>query len=154
MKITKVFGIFLLLMAIYSPILSGCGSTDTTTAPQPTPIPTPIPTPKPDTSTITGRVISPDGSPIKNTVVRLANVYRQNEDGAYVLDSANSPAAFTDSNGIFVFNDTQAGEFVFVVGDPMSKYDVIADEAGQARTWLAEANQIVDWGQIITNYKP
>ena len=86
--------------------------------------------------------------------MHLAAVYRQGEDGAYVLDSANSPGAFTDQEGRFVIPNIAPGEFVLVIGDPMSNYTVVSDADGKVRTWAAAANQILDMEQIRSDFTP
>jgi hypothetical protein len=142
---------FLLIGLLF---LTGCRS-DPSVQPPSTLAPTSIPLPEADKATVKGQIVSEkDRSPIQDTVVRLAAVYRQGEEGAYVLDSANSPGAFTDQEGRFVIPNIPPGEFVLVIGDPMSNYTVISDADGKVKTWAAAANQILDLEQILTDFTP
>lgn len=95
-----------------------------------------------------------NGKPHKQVLVRLAEVYRQEDQGAYVLDNANSPGAYTDDNGFFVIPDISPGEYVLVIGDPMVSYTIVADKNGLAKVWSAEKDKISDLGTVQVNYTP
>lgn len=150
--LSPVFSFVILIICLL--LITGCQSSQPI-KPTPTPAPTSIPLPEADKATVKGQIVSEkDRSPIQDTVVRLAAVYRQGEEGAYVLDSANSPGAFTDQEGRFVITNIPPGEFVLVIGDPMSSYTVISDADGKVKTWAAAANQILDLEQILTDFTP
>jgi hypothetical protein len=151
----RVFFLDLLLICVI--LLTGCQPSQATSSPTqaPTQSPTSIPLPEPDKATVIGQIVSQeDRSPIRDTVVHLAAVYRQGEEGAYVIDSANSPGAFTDQEGRFVIENITPGEFVLVIGDPMTNYAVVSDEEGKVKTWAAASNQILDMDQIRTDFIP
>jgi hypothetical protein len=80
--------------------------------------------------------------------VRLAEVARQGDEGAFVLDTAFSPGDITDDTGHFRFDNVDAKEYVIVVGDVYSVYKIIAEPSGQARVWKAEPDQILDVGEL------
>ncbi|MEN4011825.1 MAG: hypothetical protein ROW48_07310 [Bellilinea sp.] len=112
-----------------------------------------VPTPEQGKSNLTGRIMTVQGKPLTETVVRLAEVYRDGENterGAYLLDTAFSPGTITDNRGFFVFINLLPGEYVVVVGDVESNnYVIIADEKGIARTWKTMENQILDLGKLV-----
>ncbi len=113
--------------------------------------------PKPDAgkATVKGKVFSTsENKPYPKAPVWLAEVYRQGEEGAYVLDHAFSPAAFADDKGFFVISNVEPKEYVIVVGDPDGLYVVIPDDAGRARVWKTEADKILDVGTINVSLSP
>ncbi len=100
-------------------------------------------------ATVTGRILSlKTGKPLANTGMRLAEVVRQGGQGAFVLDTANSPGTSTDNNGYFVFKDIPPKEYVMVVGDVMATYVIVPDPSGKARVWNAPADQVTKVGDI------
>jgi uncharacterized membrane protein len=112
------------------------------------------PTPETGMATIVGQIISMDtDKPLGNTVVRLAEVYYEGDEGAYVLDTAFSPGDITNAEGYFVFPSTKAGDYVIVVGDieKYGEYEIIAESSGKAKVWKAKANEITDVGKLIVN---
>lgn len=106
--------------------------------------------PSADKSMATGRVIDEEsGEPIGGITIKLAEVYREGGEGAYVLDTAFSPSTITDEEGGFVFADIEPGEYVIVVGDIYESYQVIADDSSQkAAIWEAQANQVMEIGEL------
>lgn len=100
-------------------------------------------------ATVVGRVLSQQtGAPLANTPVRLAEVYREGDQGAYVLDGARSPGAVTGGDGGFVISNIEAKEYVVVIGDPYGKNVVVPDPSGKARVWMAAADQVLDIGSL------
>jgi hypothetical protein len=99
---------------------------------------------------LTGRVVATEGDkPIASTVVRLAQVHRgTGDEGAFVLDGANSPGTMTTSAGYFVFQNVDAFEYVLVVGDAMGVYAIVADKNGKARVWALTPDAYFDAGTI------
>jgi len=105
----------------------------------------------PDTgkATVIGKVVSlRDGLPMANTVVRLAEVYRQGDEGAFVLDGAYSPGDITDEQGSFTIENVDAKEYVIVVGDVYDKYQIIAEPNDEAKVFLAVEDEILDVGEL------
>ncbi len=101
-----------------------------------------------------GQVVSADtGEPLGNTVVRLAEVYYEGEDGAYVLDTAFSPGDITNNDGYFIFSSVDARDYVIVIGDveDYGEYEIIAEPSGEAKVWEAESNQILNVGKLEVN---
>ncbi len=113
-----------------------------------------IPAPEAGKATLAGRIVSPDGKPLADTPVRLANVHREGDRGAYILDLARSPGNFSDANGYFVIPNIEAAEYTIVVGDPETLYTVIANKDGSATTWTPKAGQVLDVGTLKVELKP
>jgi hypothetical protein len=93
-------------------------------------------------ASVVGKLVSSiTGKPLANTIIRLAEVYRQGGEGAYVLDGANSPGAISDAEGNFLIKGIPAQEYVVVVGDVMDVYTIITDETKKAKVFNVEANK-------------
>jgi len=137
---------FASLMLIVLFLLSGCSQVSPAfelTSPEATA----IPTPEPGLAIVTGQIIDKNyDEPLNNTVVRLAEVFREGDEGAYVLNEAFSPGARTDINGIFVFANVDAREYVIVVGNVTDVYTIIKNDDGTPRIWNAVADEIMDVG--------
>ena len=119
------------------------------------PLITPPAQPEPGMATVTGRVISENTElPLAETIVRLAEVVRQDEEAAYVLDVAFSPGTDSDGEGFFIFENVDPIEYVIVVGDVYENYKVIVDEEGKAKPWKAVENQILKVGELIVDLSP
>lgn len=116
--------------------------TDSTTEPQ-------ISTPETGKATLIGKVVSlRDGLPMPNTIVRLAEVYRQGDEGAFVLDGAYSPGDITDEQGSFAIENVDVKEYVIVVGDVYDKYQIIGEPNNAAKVFQAVADEILDVGEL------
>jgi hypothetical protein len=106
-----------------------------------------------DTATVTGHVVSSQtGEPLSNTTVRLAQVYWNEGEAAFVIDGARSPGAITDESGVFVVPDITAQEYVLVIGNlETGDYVIIPDErdSNKARVWNAEEGEVLDMGEIV-----
>ena len=102
--------------------------------------------PQPEKTTVTGFVFSDRTElPIMNVPVSLAEVFREGESAAYVLDGAQSPLAHTDKNGRFAFNNILPGEYVVVIGSvEINDYIILTEPSGQAKVWAATAGNILD----------
>lgn len=111
------------------------------------------PPPAADKTTVAGRVINSGGGS-SNLPVRLAAIYRQGDQGAFVLDLAHSPGAFTDKDGYFVIPNIEAREYTIVVGDPEATYTIMSDSKGQALTWKPEVGKVLNVGDLKVNIKP
>lgn len=145
----------LLLLIIFSACSSQTSSDPIPTQSQPKEIS--FPTPETDKAVFAGRVVDMSGTPISNLQLRLAEVYRsedESSDGAYILDTAFSPGAISDENGYFVFSNIEPMEYVLVLGNPEKVYEIITDESGKAKVWETEANQVLDIGELRTDFDP
>jgi hypothetical protein len=113
---------------------------------------TPPAVPDEGKATVVGRVINKNGSgPIVDATIRLAEVFREGEGGAFVVNLATSPSTRTDAEGYYIIENIPPGEYVIAVGEgeSMAEYDVIEDSTGkQARVWMATAGQVNDWGEV------
>jgi hypothetical protein len=108
-------------------------------------------------ATVTGQVLSiKTNTPMANTVVRLAGVHREGDQGAYLLDTAFSPGDITDEQGYFVFENIDPGEYVMVVGnvEAYNEYVIIPEPSGKPLVYNFEANKIEDVGELIVNLEP
>lgn len=141
-------------------ILSACASQ--TSSPEPE-VPTTdpqvpnFPTPESEKASFAGRVVDTNGKPISNLQLRLAEVYRSEDsspDGAYVLDTAFSPGAISNENGYFIFSNIEPMEYVLVLGNPESVYEIVLNQMGKAKVWQTKANQVLDIGELITDFNP
>jgi hypothetical protein len=108
-----------------------------------------VPAPAEGKTTVKGRVISEQSKqPMPGVPVRLAEVVRDGDAGAYILDVAFSPGAITDEGGYFVISDVDAMEYVIVVGDVYDLYMVIQDSQRTAKVWDAPHDQVLDTGTL------
>lgn len=168
----KIFKIIHLLLTII--IFIGCGSenvrespnpisplpTETTSSTLSSPLPkitvtvTPLPQPQESKATITGRIVSEEGYPISDVTIRIAEVYRQEEEGAFVLDDAFSPGSTTDRYGFFAIENIEPKEYVIVVGDPRTQYDIVSKGSGEAHVWEVLQDQILDVGKLEVDLHP
>ncbi len=116
---------------------------------------TPIPTPQAGKAVAIGQVLSETtGNPLGDTIIRLAEVYRQGGEGAFVLDGARSPGAITDDQGRFLIPDIEPVEYVVIVGDVFGEYVILAQPSGEARVWTAEENAVLDLGVLEADLAP
>lgn len=104
-------------------------------------------------ATVTGVVLSElNNAPLVNVPIFFAETFYDGDSAAFVLDGAFSPSTVTDSVGRFAFIDIPPGEYVLVIGNPeVTDYEIILDETRKARVWTANANEIVDLGEIQTD---
>ena len=102
-----------------------------------------------------GRIVErTDGEPITNISVRLAQVYKQDNEEVFVLDDAFSPGDITDDEGWFVIKDVEAQTYVIVVGDANSAYEIISKSPGTARVWKLPPDEVTDVGTLKVNLRP
>lgn len=104
---------------------------------------------------LVGQVISTiTNTPLYKVPVRLAKVYRERDKAIFVLDSAFSPGAVTDEGGYFSIADIEPGEYVIVVGNPESLYEIISDSSGEAKVWRLMPDQVIDVGVLRVSISP
>jgi hypothetical protein len=102
--------------------------------------------------TLVGKVISKkNGEPVSNVPVRLAEVYYEGDEGAYVLDGAFSPGDVTDENGDYLIENVDAKGYVIIVGDVMDQYEVIVSEDGKPRVWSFPTDEVFDVPVLTVN---
>ena len=144
MKILNSILILILFLGI-----SACKDTSTYQVDQPE-----VNQPESGKSTVIGSVFSTTtDAPLSNVDIRLAEVVRVEDrpdvgNGLYVLDQAFSPGAVTDENGSFVVEDTEAKEYVIIIGDVERAYEVIVNESGKPKVWKAIPDQILNVGEL------
>lgn len=147
-----------LIMAL---VVVGCGggtATPSAQAPDTTQLPADVQNiqpPEAGKATLKGRALALDGRPLPNIVMRLAEVVRgEGQEGAFVLDAAQSPGSSTDGQGYFVFSNIPPQEYVVVVGDVEGAYKIATDDQGMTRVWDAKVNEITDAGEIKVDLQP
>jgi hypothetical protein len=146
-----VYACLLLVLAACSqvPDLTTTGLTGTAL-----PTATTIPQPEAGKGTMIGVLVSiPDQAPVPNTAVRLAEVYRKGEQGAFVLDGAYSPGDITDEQGNFIIPNIDAKEYVIVVGDVYGKYVIVAEPSGEGKVYAVAPDEITDIGQLVVDWR-
>jgi hypothetical protein len=118
--------------------------------------PTPLPTLAPGKAMVIGRVIADkSGQPISKQPVWLAEVRRQGDQAAFMLNTSSSPFSPTDQQGGFVIANVDPQEYVIVVGDPHSSdYEIIAESPDTARVWKLQADQTLDVGELRVWFGP
>jgi hypothetical protein len=131
----------------------------------PTPIPFQFPedlsavTIEPGKVVVIGRLISSiTGQPIANTPVRMAQIYyaeegnRDPEQGAWALNNAFSPFAYSNENGYFIFENVDPMDFVVFVGDILDRYNTETNENERPIPHTALADELTDLGDIRVEY--
>jgi hypothetical protein len=87
-----------------------------------------LPSPEPNHAIIHGKLLSPANDPVKDMSVRLAMVYRfDDEEGTFILDDAQSPSATSDENGDYVFLNIIPGEYVLFIGSIHINYKIVSE---------------------------
>lgn len=116
----------------------------------------PMPTPATGKAVMYGQALSSkDGKPFVNTPVRLAQIYRKGDQGAFVLDMANSPSSLTDADGNFTIININPAEYLLVIGKPEdNNYVLYQDKNGKPNTYQITANQTVKVGTLRVDYTP
>lgn len=120
----------------------------------PTPVATDTsdqPTPSLSTPALTGKLISVSTSrPLANTPVHLAEVFwnEDHTDGAFVLNTAQSPAAATNGDGFFSFNELSPADYVLVVGDTPGDNVIVSNTDGTARVYTVQDDKVTNIGQV------
>lgn len=110
-------------------------------------------TPEPSKSIIQGQLINMDGRPFEGMTVRLARVYRENnEGGAFVLDEANSPLSLTDSNGEYQFLNIDPGEYVLFVGSLNDRYKIVSGPDENPNIYSVRANEVLEIETIVVEF--
>ncbi len=126
--------------------ISGSGAAFVSPPPPPA---TSIAPPEAGKASIVGQVLSLNTrAPLADIPVRLAEVYRQGDQAAMVLDGAFSPGDITDDQGQFTIENVAPGEYVIIVGDVTAEYEVIAEPPGKARVWELASDQVLNAGVL------
>jgi hypothetical protein len=146
----KLIASILLMMTL----LIGCNLKEPNASPEAAASP-PVSNPQADKATITGRVLTKEGNePVSDEIIRLAEVTRQGDQGAYVLNLAFSPGARSDAQGYFIFDNIPPVEYVMIVGDIYAAHEVLSDVAGKPLTWSTEAGKVLDTGVHYVDLTP
>lgn len=147
----KIILFFLLICSVFA--LPGCNSTGTRSDPLDPSDPIYLITAEPSKSIIQGKLLSMDGDPFVGMTVRLARVYRENnEGGAFVLDEANSPLSSTDSNGEYQFLNIDPGEYVLFVGSLIDRYKIVSGPDENPNIYSVSANEVLEIETIVVEF--
>jgi hypothetical protein len=57
----------------------------------------------------------------------------------------------TDKKGNFSLAELAAGEYIVIVGDPMTSYRILLDENGESRVIVAQGGQTINLGELIVD---
>lgn len=106
----------------------------------------------PGVTTVSGMIISQDDKPIAGTPVHFAQVYREDGSAAFLYDASNSPSVISGENGDFNITELTAGEYVIVVGDPMSTYSIVSDEDGTPRVFVVQGSEPLVLQEVTVKY--
>ncbi|HEY0601965.1 MAG TPA: hypothetical protein VGD58_03595 [Herpetosiphonaceae bacterium] len=139
----------IVVVSILLLLLTGCNQAAPNVVENTGPTPT-VPAPSGDNATLSGQVVSNSNqAPIKETVVQLAQIYRDNntQEAVYALDLARAPGTFTDQNGFFAITDVPPGEYAIIVGDYYGTNDVVRD-GDNAQIFKTEAGKALNVGAI------
>lgn len=161
--------LFLLILTISIVVLAGCQPlTEVTSTQAPTteetlshststknhlPV---VNSPSADKTAVCGRVVRPDGTPLDDLNIRLAEVYygESGSDGAFVLDTSSSPSAMTDEDGYFCTAEIAVTNYVLIIGNPEENYEIFSDDGTKAVVWSPLAGEVLDLGEIVTKLDP
>ena len=114
----------------------------------------------PGQAVVIGRVLSSQSlMPIANTPVRLAEIYYADETkdpatAAWALNNAASPFAYSDENGMFVFENVPAQDYVLFIGDMEGRYAVAVKEDGFPQAYRFEPDTVTNLGEVNVDYTP
>lgn len=108
-----------------------------------------VPTASAGNVTITGRFVSSTTSePVRNTTVRLAEVFRFGDEAAVILDVTRGPSTMTDDDGRFVFANVPAREYVLFLSAGEHANAAITEAPDKAKIWDARAGGVLDIGTV------
>lgn len=113
-----------------------------------------LPTPEAAKGHVIGTIQSADGKPYAEFSVRLAEVYWQDKQGAYVLDESFSPGGISDKEGNFQVLNAPEGEYVLMIGQPLMIYQAVTDSQGVLKRLTVKAGETLDLGIIKFDYVP
>ena len=108
-----------------------------------------LPTALPGKSTLTGKIFDKNGNPLAETPLRLATIYRQGDQGAFLIEAAHSPGTISEADGSFTFADVPPAEYLIVAGWLEANiYTIYQDENAKPFTYILAADQTLDVGAI------
>ena len=103
----------------------------------------------PGVTRVEGSLLNLKSSPLKQVAVHFAQVYRENGKAAFLYDAGSSPSVLTNKKGEFSFEELPAGEYVVIIGDPMTSYRILLDDKGESQVVIAQGGQTLDLGEMI-----
>jgi len=110
-------------------------------------------TPEAGKSILHGKIISQDDQPQTEITVRLAKVYYgEGENGAFVLDEANSPSTISEADGSFLFLNIEPGDYVIFIGKFHTKYKIVSEIDESPIVYEIELGEILEIEPIIADF--
>jgi hypothetical protein len=111
--------------------------------------PGPAPTPAPDTGVVTGTILH-NGKQIKRATIYLAEVLRDEQQlqSVAAFDPVNSPRAYLDPEGKFVFANIEPGEYNLVLDFVVSNLLLGHPDGSGPIFLMVEAGETVDLGTL------
>ncbi|MGV8049621.1 MAG: hypothetical protein AB2L21_04585 [Anaerolineaceae bacterium] len=147
---SRLFVVLLILMGL----LVACNSANGTQTSTETAEPAVIPTPESGKSIIYGKALGSNGKPLKDTPVRLAEVYRgEDGGGAFALDEAFSPATMSDENGEYIFLNIAPGEYVLFIGSINTEFMIVANPDASAIVYEVAADELLEIDPVTVNFE-
>ncbi len=147
-----LFLLVILVVSACSPVV-----TDQTSVPT-KPSELQLAAPAADKATVTGQMVSLlDDQPFQTTLIRLAVIHGEGVESIYVLNDGTSPGAYTNANGVFVFENIDPGSYAVLITDANGNYLTINETADKILTVEGVAGKITEMGTIkvdLTNSQP
>jgi hypothetical protein len=111
--------------------------------------PGPVPTPGPDSGNVVGTVLV-NNQPAGDLMIYLAEVMvdDQGQEQVASYDRANSPRAYTNAEGLFVFSGINPGKYGFILDTVLSSFLLFEPDGDQPLLVEVKANEQADVGEI------
>lgn len=110
----------------------------------------PIPTPGQDTGVVTGRFLG-DNKPVANAILYLAEVKKgeNNKEMMAAYSEIDSPKAYTDANGNFVFANIPPGKYGMVLNVVAAEY-LLQEPKNSSKDllFIVEAGKTLNLGDL------
>lgn len=100
-----------------------------------------------------GMLVTADQKPITGTPVHFAQVFRSEDSAAFLYDAGNSPSVLSSEDGTFSMANLEAGEYVIVVGDPMTDYQIITEDGTNPKVFVMQGGESVEIGPLTITYQ-
>lgn len=103
--------------------------------------------------TVHGMLVAADQKPIAGTAVHFAQVFRSEDSAAFLYDAGNSPSVLSADDGTFSMANLEAGEYVVVIGDPMTNYQIITDDGTNPKVFVVQGGESLEIGPLAVTYQ-
>lgn len=99
-------------------------------------------------ATVHGMLVDAQNNPVPGKAVHFAQVFRSSDSAAFVYDAGNSPSVISGDDGSFNIINLNGGEYVLVIGDPMTNYNIISQENGEPKVIEVQGGENVEVGPL------